>query len=743
MRALIALLVFAAIVACFALWGAGPRAPSPAVPAGPASAGAPQTAVAPLANAAGAASPTIDNTSTQRQAAEPAITGPEANVRVVLASNGEPVAGATVRFRQPRFGLTDVDVAQQLREEFEGGEFGDREALLQRIGLQVVTDAEGRCRVAVGESGTEVVARSGELFAQGRADAYSTDEVVLRLRPDCTLRVLVLDAAGRPAPGVLLWMTRTREHGPEGWELGPTDAEGRFEHRHTQRYLGDANTGTAQIAASPPAGQSEAVTFDLAAPPPEIVLRLPAAGSVTVRLRDARGQPLDISLLADPLVTLTAYDREPETRDERMGWSARIDANAEAAFSPVVFGRYLVVGNGPSLEQVDASAEAEQSSLGLRRHPPQRRSTLEHGFTGPTAANPHVDVTLQESPKDVILLATLRLADGKPVAARTFTVSCRSGNDVSSNDVRSGTTGRMRCNLGNCATSEDCVVCISSDAEGHLAALALELPPRGLTAGINDLGELRIEPQGVLVAGRFVPDAGIRGSWAQLGFERRLGNDWVQQEHWRMQLEQLPDGTFRCTSAIPAGAPIRVLVSDGPYLPVDPIECKAGDRDIEIRLRTAGEATATFLVDDSAKLGPLEFHLRRTQPPQELDMRARIREHQNHFVTTLEKGRIEWHWWGLTPGTYQLTVVHPDVAEPLVSIDGVTIAIGPCTMRVCGTSICADACAPSRASDATFAGGARTQRRRLAPPRAVVRRARAAALSARRSTRHGTCTQVR
>ncbi|HZN40193.1 MAG TPA: hypothetical protein VFD82_15410, partial [Planctomycetota bacterium] len=273
-----------------------------------------------------------------------------------------------------------------------------------------------------------------------------------------------------------------------------------------------------------------------------------------------------------------------------------------------------------------------------------------------------------------ILFATLRLPDARPVA-RGLLVTCRSRGDTASCEVGTDAAGRMRCNLGAFGTSDDCVINIASYDRQEDNDISVELAPRKVDAGVNDLGELRLAAQGLLVAGRLVRDPGVRAEHVQIDFERRYGDQW-QRQRANLYPDWQPDDSFSLCSEIPAGTAIRLVVQPGAYLPVDPIECKAGDRDVEIRLRAAGELTATFLVDDSTPVDRLVFRLRQ-RPPHPID--ERVLDYMSRFGESPKDGRMPRWWRGLTPGTYDLTVACAGVAEPIASVAGMTVGTGPCT----------------------------------------------------------------
>jgi hypothetical protein len=599
----------------------------------------------------------------QREVAKEPVTGPVATVRVVTFGTKAPVAGAHVHYQPPSFNWRTLPL--QRSQELSKLASLDNELLLQQIGVEVVTDADGQCVVPVGPMlGTQLCVRAGDLFglSYARPDMMDPQEVVLRR--DRTLHVLVLDANDAPVPGINVQAASESEASAEAagrkstsWPLGTSDAAGRYEQRHVQLGAREAAIYRVQLAAMPPGGLGPAVAVDLAAPPPEVVLHLPATGSLTVHVRDSNGHPIDPAFLGEPTVRLAAFEHPPADLNEkfdalsRQQCSAAIDANGDAEFPRVGLGRHLLLQQGWSGDC--------------------------KGVEGPTQANPHVEATLQESAKDVILVGVLLRPDGSPLAKERPMISCRAGGSFGLVQIQTGSDGRMRYNAGGHFAGATSVIALETDPALRDNPLALQLPPHALTAGINDLGELHLEPKRVLVAGRLVCDAGIQVRRVSLTVERRESRGWTQVPNLRPDWQD--DGTFSVRSGIPSGEPLRLAVGAGPYLPVEPIECKAGDSAIEIRLHAAGAATATFLVDERTPTDRMFFRFRRTTPPQDLDDSALMRERFAGTSRSPSNGRLREQWTGLSPGAYQLSVVCQGVDAPIVSIDGIDVGTAACT----------------------------------------------------------------
>ncbi|MCB9876588.1 MAG: hypothetical protein H6835_03210 [Planctomycetes bacterium] len=119
----------------------------------------------------------------------------------------------------------------------------DDEVLLQRYGRSARPDDNGFVDLTIATD-SAVVARRGDDFAIAWPDPAEPGMPRRRmlLRPDVTLRVLVVDDVGTPIPGVGLFAAsfgRSHRRGVFGFdtELGPTDAAGGLMLRHLQEEL--------------------------------------------------------------------------------------------------------------------------------------------------------------------------------------------------------------------------------------------------------------------------------------------------------------------------------------------------------------------------------------------------------------------------------------------------------------------------------------------------------------------------
>jgi len=579
------------------------------------------------------------------------------NVRVVRFDDGQPVAGARVLYLDPSFdwkAMRPADYAdwQQLANT-------DTEAWFLRAGGEVRTRSDGTCDVPLGDTGTQVMARSGELFARGYAMVKDQATRELRLREDRDLRVRILTADGLPAARLRVQFTSHGEpaKSPRSFVFGRSDGDGRIVHRHCQEFAGDQEHLRGKLSAVVIGGESAPVDVDMLDPPDEVVLRLMPTGVVRVRLRDAAGEPLDAELLGKSArVLLDAYDSEPLRREDEVvhyshgGDEGLVQAGGVAEFATVPLDKFVV-------------------------------ARLGHQFTsargaGPTQRAPVVELVLQETANAVILTGELREAGGAPFAGREFQVVYRYGHGSGSGAGTTDELGRFRCNLGGYVDGQLATMTFRSGRTRGAAELSIELPPRELRAGHNDLGEVVFADARVLLAGRFVCDEGVDARHLYLQVERKVDERWHQD--WQLRPETRDDGTFELRGSVPDGEPLRLVVQKGAFLPVDPIDCEVGDTGITIPLRTAGTVVASLYFDDPKLAQKLTTQCRRDGGP-EPDQHDRFLQLLSRQVGGVQQdGGLLMQWHGLEPGTYTLTVACAGVEEPLVEVPGLVVGSGPC-----------------------------------------------------------------
>jgi hypothetical protein len=207
--------------------------------------------------------------------------------------------------------------------------------------------------------------------------------------------------------------------------------------------------------------------------------------------------------------------------------------------------------------------------------------------------------------------------------------------------------------------------------------MGVELPPRKVQKGRNDLGDVQLESSRVLLAGRVVRGDGAGDEQPAVEVHRSQGTWWSQA--WDLHLEWPERDRFELRGVLADGTPLRLVVREGPWLPVAPLDCAVGAKDLELRLEVAASLTATFLVDERTPVALLLWRLLRVEPPEERDLHAAIMDRYRFLgQDTPKDGKLQRSWTGLTSGTYRLTVACPGIDEPVAQLDALRVDRGPC-----------------------------------------------------------------
>src|SRR5690606_6197826 len=171
-----------------------------------------------------------------------------------------------------------------------------------------------------------------------------------------------------------------------------------------------------------------------------------------------------------------------------------------------------------------------------------------------------------------ILTGTLTTPEGEPFASREFAVSYRTRGGFGSRGGSTDASGRFRCNIGGYAADRRCTLQFRAGSPLRPGEESIELEERELVRGRNDLGVVQLREQQTLLAGRLVPDRGVTVTQVHLQVHRQQDGRWSQD--WSLQPKWSDDGAFSFPGAATRGEPLRLVVGGGPYLPVDPIDCK-------------------------------------------------------------------------------------------------------------------------------------------------------------------------
>lgn len=570
-----------------------------------------------------------------RDGVSPADGADLTELQVVAFDTRAPISGAVVHYEPAsldRDRLTEPELALRA---------GDLEAFLEQLGASVVTDAEGHCRVPAADRAISVCARHGADL--GFLRLVDGGPRVIELRPDRTLVVHVTDHAGRPAAGAAVEFRPLEGDVQHARILAVTDAEGMAEARHVQGLARSALRFPVTLRASVPGAASAPVEIDLVAPPREVRLTLPLTGSVSVRLLEPDGRPVDVRYLADRSVQLFAIvgtSIGAAVTTGFVGCTSAIDENGVAEFAHVGLGR-----------------EFRARSQVMARH-------VE--FRGPIGPGQHVDIQWHRAGGGVVLTAQLIGTDAEPLRTQRIRIGCRTPSTSIEWLAATDEEGRMRHHAADFPLDEEVTLTVHTEATTAAEASGAELPARSFAAGPEDLGVIELVPPHVILAGRLIVDPALAEENLRLEVSALAGEEWTEVR--QVFEDRSPDGAFGIRGFVPLGAPVRLEIATRAFLPVTPLEAAAGTDDLEIELVAAGQVQATVHCGSSQIARGLTCRLQRVDA--EHSESGRPARRGADFVT--------WRWAALSPGVYRLAVRWPGVPEPLHVVDDIEVGAGDC-----------------------------------------------------------------
>ncbi len=220
---------------------------------------------------------------------------------LVVATDGNPVAGATIRYWLAR------TVSERERDDAVQQASQDPEVALTKTGMSRVTDAQGLAWIDAAsldqQEGSPLIARHGDLYGSGWVGA--TDErLLLEVQRDVCLDIEVVDSLGRARPGqvvniVAQCLSRRSGLNRQSHQTDATDANGKMRLAHAQLDLDlEQDTIVGRIAVSCDQDINDATRIRLAeqvldmrqlGSTTNIRLVVPAGGSIAVRVSDASG----------------------------------------------------------------------------------------------------------------------------------------------------------------------------------------------------------------------------------------------------------------------------------------------------------------------------------------------------------------------------------------------------------------------------------------------------------------------
>jgi hypothetical protein len=590
-------------------------------------------------------------------------------ITVVDRDTDAPIPGARVLW-------SDETVWNHLgggRNEFFTTDEGQRllqapERIAERGGWETVADERGEARVTLREN-TEVIGMHDGRYGLLSLATNSVPPLQghrLRLQPDLAITVHVVDDRDEPCADVPLHVAPHDDQGAKlTWDRvahAITDADGNATiphlqqlHERLRRSLLERESELPRSTATPvwrvrtrmAIDRDRGIAFAIDAPPTEpVVLRLGPTGSIRARSIDGP------SATAFRNATLTHHQREegpPRLRIPRFQRSASPDHDGFVRWRHLPLGQKFFV----------------HTNTGLGTE-----------VTGPQLADQEIEVILQPETAAVVLRGRALGPDRQPLVDTNLLLRGRGPRTMIHVEPRTDAEGRF---LVQATTTEQPLeleaLCLMREyAEEE--PWRLDLPPRTLRPGTEDLGDLVLGPGQVLASGHlFAGDEPFVGKvWMRLEREETR-EDKHLRPRWRTQddVQQRQHGNhFILRGAAPPGR-YRISVHGDHNLPITPVEIRLGQTDVVIRFERGAKLAASALLPERAPTEALLVALIAAERDPKTGAPRR-------YPADLEAEQGERHqlrWGAVPPGTYTLELRLDTGTAPLTSIEAVVVPPPP------------------------------------------------------------------
>ncbi len=615
----------------------------------------------PTESAAAVSAPTTsapdpdDMQRTQAPAAVPTVQAEAPfRFRILDGRSDAPIAGAQVHWldhaQKPVWDPAWKDPSEEPRSlNVDPAAF---RAKALRSNQVTLSDHDGR--VVLPLEPTWITAQRGNLIGGTESLVDSATGFIMRLWPDENLRVQVIDAAGKPVPGIDVILVETQTFSGESWHRARTgaltDANGLATLRHgfaiaegqRSQYPELKPTYRVEAAGFPAFTAYQAVDPGTPTPVP-FTLQLPAWGEVQVSIVDPDGQPtasdLELALLEEDFPISPA---EPSRGRTLLLGPARAPGRLNAA---VVNGAALFqhVGLGQQLIAVTA----------------RNRASLVHirPVAGPTLAGERVQITLILGAEAVLLRGRAVDWSGKPLASVRLHTILFSGKTPTRGDLPYGSVEDLfECLRSSLTTDEDGRFSIEfskNAAFGGQPLLVLACPrPRSYTletrldlsevwqVGVQSLGDVPLALPPVLAAGRVVDSLGmpLSGATVEIRSSRDPSAGFSTETNLR--------GDFEMRSARPYSE-VRLDIRKDGYLPESPDASAPKRADCQITLTAAYTIRGRIQVPIGSSAEDFMASVR---------LKAPTEESTHSDLSTVLEANGEFKFLTGSAGTYTLTV---------------------------------------------------------------------------------------
>ncbi len=566
-------------------------------------------------------------------------------VCVVERDTNAPVAGADV--------WIEKYVAD--REESVGASSTpanpDLFARIQNRGRHVKTGPDGTVRIKLGGATGTLFARSGSRHDFAFWYASSDRTVTLRLRPDTSLRVRVVDPDGKPIHGAEVVATWRDDRNP--------DERRRDEIFARARSVAPDGVATFhnldRLASAVPATASLGIALDFPSPPTvrmdvktlaqlvgDVTLTSPALGQARVVVRGASGP------IPDVIVALRA-EESPAIRATR-----RLTGDdGVATFTSIPIGSHLVV---------------EASTIALR-------STGAIKADGPSKAAETVTIDLNAGEPFPTVRARAFDDRGSPLVRTRLVYDIARGAPKDTNQVfwpvLTDDEGSFAIPVRDAGPDADLWLQLGQwEGVRDLRTLArAPLPADAGQKGAN-LGTLLLTPLPLVARGVVVDETGAPIPSASLTFSQAEPTTDGQPEHWRtlFDLSRTADdrGRFEVHAPSLAGE-LRVGASSSDSVDQTPVTFQAGATDLTVVVTRGCRLNGRVVLEPDVPIEAIRVRIAVRH-----DARGAEEPGVTQLALPLDRGGA-FTLWPVHPGTATVTVTPADDSDPLVTIDGIEL----------------------------------------------------------------------
>lgn len=233
---------------------------------------------------------------------------------------------------------------------------------------------------------------------------------------------------------------------------------------------------------------------------------------------------------------------------------------------------------------------------------------------------------------------------------------------------------------------------VQAEVDGMRVQAKLE--PRDLQIGVNDLGDVQLQAEPLVCAGRLVGYVAGRGRTnlvVEVGRSSKNDLRWHPEYAYRSRLAD--DGTFAVYGSQPSER-LRMTVVSSHLLPVAPVEFARGQRDLTIVVEDGAALELDCLLPAGGSLEELALMLRggpadASAPPENPAGGARRPDPRRARLERRSDEKVRALWGGLPAGTYTLCVELPGHGAALYERPGLVLPLpadasqAPIDLREC------------------------------------------------------------